>query len=80
MRIYKVEWESSSSLPSHAQDKRDNVTLILGLLHSDVPGSPDTKLHNSVEYTTYAMLVVREAIQHGGQGWPDYGRLFHQQA
>ena len=29
---------------------------------------------------TYAMLVVREAIRHGGQGWLDYDRLFCQQA
>ena len=29
---------------------------------------------------TYAMLVVREAMRHGGQGWLDYDRLFRQQA
>ena len=29
---------------------------------------------------TYALLVVREAMRHGGQGWMDYDRLFRQQA
>ena len=29
---------------------------------------------------TYAMLVVREAMRHGGRGWLDYDRLFRQQA
>ena len=29
---------------------------------------------------TYAMLVVREAMKHGGRGWLDYDRLFRQQA
>ena len=29
---------------------------------------------------TYAILVVREAMRHGGQGWLDYDRLFRQQA
>ena len=27
---------------------------------------------------TYAMLVVREALRQGGQGWLDYDRLFRQ--
>lgn len=29
---------------------------------------------------TYAILVVREAMRHGGSGWIDYDRLFRQQA
>lgn len=29
---------------------------------------------------TYAILVVREAMRHGGSGWLDYDRLFRQQA
>ena len=29
---------------------------------------------------TYAMLLVREAMRHGGQGWLEYDRLFWQQA
>ena len=29
---------------------------------------------------TYAMLLVREALRHGGQGWMEYDRLFRQQA
>ena len=29
---------------------------------------------------TYATLVVREAMRHGGQGWLEYDRLFRQQA
>ena len=29
---------------------------------------------------TYAILVVREAMRHGGQGWLYYDRLFRQQA
>ena len=28
----------------------------------------------------YAILIVREAMRHGGQGWLEYDRLFHQQA
>ena len=28
----------------------------------------------------YAILVIREAMRHGGQGWLDYDRLFRQQA
>ena len=29
---------------------------------------------------TYAILLTREAMRHGGQGWLDYDRLFRQQA
>ncbi len=29
---------------------------------------------------TYGLLIVREAMRHGGQGWLDYDRLFRQQA
>ena len=29
---------------------------------------------------TYAVLLTREAMRHGGQGWLDYDRLFRQQA
>ena len=29
---------------------------------------------------TYALLIVREAMRHGGMGWLDYDRLFRQQA
>ena len=29
---------------------------------------------------TYARLVVRESLRHGGQGWLEYDRLFRQQA
>ncbi len=29
---------------------------------------------------TYAVLLIREAMRHGGQGWLDYDRLFRQQA
>ena len=32
------------------------------------------------ERATYGLLVVREAMRHGGQGWLDYDRLFRQQA
>ena len=32
------------------------------------------------ERAAYAMLVVREAMRHGGQGWLEYDRLFRQQA
>ena len=28
----------------------------------------------------YARLLVREAQRHGGRGWLDYDRIFHQQA
>ena len=28
----------------------------------------------------YAILIVREAMRHGGQGWLEYDRLFRQQA
>ena len=28
----------------------------------------------------YARLSIREALQHGGIGWLDYDRAFHQQA
>ena len=28
------------------------------------------------DHLTYAMLVVREAMRHGGQGWMEYDRLF----
>ena len=27
---------------------------------------------------TYAVLLLREAMRHGGQGWLEYDRLFHQ--
>ena len=29
---------------------------------------------------TYARLIIREAMRHGGRGWLDYDRLFRQQA
>ena len=29
---------------------------------------------------TYAVLLIREAMRHGGQGWMEYDRLFRQQA
>ena len=29
---------------------------------------------------TYARLIIREALRHGGRGWLDYDRLFRQQA
>ena len=29
---------------------------------------------------TYATLLIREALKHGGQGWLEYDRLFRQQA
>ena len=29
---------------------------------------------------TYAILLIREALHHGGQGWLEYDRLFRQQA
>ena len=29
---------------------------------------------------TYARLMIREALRHGGRGWMDYDRLFRQQA
>ena len=32
------------------------------------------------ERATYGLLVVREAMRHGGRGWIDYDRLFRQQA
>ena len=32
------------------------------------------------EKITYMMLIVREAMCHGGQGWLDYDQLFWQQA
>lgn len=32
------------------------------------------------ERATYGLLVVREAMRHGGRGWMDYDRLFRQQA
>ena len=32
------------------------------------------------ERATYGLLVVREAMRHGGQGWLEYDRLFRQQA
>ena len=31
------------------------------------------------ERLAYAILVVREGIKHGGQGWLGYNRLFYQQ-
>ena len=32
------------------------------------------------ERLAYAILIIREAMRHGGMGWLDYDRLFHQQA
>ena len=29
---------------------------------------------------TYAVLLIREAMHHGGKGWMEYDRLFRQQA
>ena len=35
---------------------------------------------NTRDHLAYARLIIREAQRHGGQGWMDYDRLFHQQA
>ena len=40
-------------------------------------GTPDQVTRERI---TYAMLIVKEAMRHGGQGWLDYDRLFRQQA
>ena len=32
------------------------------------------------ERLAYAVLIIREAMRHGGQGWLEYDRLFRQQA
>ena len=40
-------------------------------------GTPDPATRDRI---TYALLLVREAMRHGGQGWLDYDRLFRQQA
>ena len=32
------------------------------------------------ERLAYAILIIREAMRHGGMGWLDYDRLFRQQA
>ena len=39
--------------------------------------TPDMVIH---ERLAYAVLIVREAMRHGGQGWLDYDLLFRQQA
>ena len=40
-------------------------------------GTSDIATRNRL---TYAVLLLREAMRHGGQGWMDYDRLFRQQA
>ena len=40
-------------------------------------GTSDTATRDRL---TYAVLLLREAMRHGGQGWMDYDRLFRQQA
>ena len=39
--------------------------------------TPDQRTHDQL---AYARLVIREAQQHGGNGWLDYDRAFRQQA
>ena len=40
-------------------------------------GTPDLATRDRL---TYAVLLIREAMCHGGQGWMEYDRLFRQQA
>ncbi len=39
--------------------------------------SPDPTTRNML---AYARIIIREAQRHGGNGWLDYDRVFHQQA
>jgi len=39
-----------------------------------------TQIKRQGKHLTYARLIVRESLQHGGQGWLEYDRTFRQQA
>ena len=39
-----------------------------------------TSDHTTRDRLTYAVLLIREAMRHGGHGWMEYDRLFRQQA